>query len=467
MPHSNNRDQQYTSVRRVLWSVLTANLVITALKITLGIITGALAVVADGFHSLIDSSSNLIGLAAVRLAAQPPDERHPYGYQKYETLGALAIGGLLLVAVWEIIQNVIERLFNGSEPEITWFTLGLMILTFPVNLGVVILETRAGKRLNSKILLADAAHTRTDLYVTLSVIVSMVGVWLGWVWLDLVIAAGVVIIILRAAFNILRDSAAALTDVIGIDPGQIEEIACTVPGVRYVHNIRSRGSSDAIFVDLHVKVDPVMSTSQAHAVASEVERCIQLGIPQVIDAVVHIEPARIDESTDWEKISYGLRQIADGMGLGLHDLNVHVNPEGNQIIEVHIEFGGEQTLGEAHQLADEFEQRSKNYWPQAVQVITHLEPLATQIQFDETVEDFNLSKKISTLLEKHGDVDRILEIYSRDANGHKYVNITVCMPPDTDLADAHAKVEQIERTLLVMFPEIHRVILHVEPTPSS
>jgi len=292
----------------------------------------------------------------------------------------------------------------------------------------------------------------------------MAGVWLGWAWLDLVIATGVVILILRAAFGILKESAASLTDVIGVEPNQIEDIACDVPGVRFVHNIRSRGSSDAIFVDLHVKVDPAMSTSRAHAVASEVEHRIQVAIPQVVDAVVHIEPARFEESSDWEKISYGLSQIADGMGLGLHDLNVHVNPDGNHIIEVHIEFEGNLTLGEAHQVADKFENRSKNYWPQASQVITHLEPLAANIQLNDAVEDSDLSQKISTLLTKHSAVEQIAEINSRDVNGHKYVNIIVCMPPETDLSDAHAEVEQIERTLLVMFPEIHRVILHVEPT---
>lgn len=93
-PHASS----YPEVRRILWAVLIANLTITALKIALGLWVGALAVVADGFHSLVDSSSNIIGLAALRLANRPADARHPYGYQRYETLGALMIGGRLLAA---------------------------------------------------------------------------------------------------------------------------------------------------------------------------------------------------------------------------------------------------------------------------------------------------------------------------------------------------------------------------------
>ena len=131
---------------------------ITLLKITLGLVTGALVVIADGFHSLVDSSSNLIGLTAIKLAERAPDDRHPYGYQRYETLGALAIGGLLIAAAWEIIQSVFDRFIQGAETEITMLTVVLMAITFPINLGIVIYETRAGKRLNSAILLADATH---------------------------------------------------------------------------------------------------------------------------------------------------------------------------------------------------------------------------------------------------------------------------------------------------------------------
>ena len=349
------REEHYKPVKRVLWAVLIANLMITAVKIILGAITGSLAVVADGFHSMVDSSSNLIGLAAIRLAGQPADDRYPYGYQRFETIGALGIGGLLLVAAWEIVKSVFEGFAEGAQPEINGMTFGIIALTFIVNLGVVILETRAGKRFGSQILLADAAHTRTDLFVTGSVIASLVGIWLGWNWLDLVVAGVVVVLILRAAVGILRDAGGSLADVVRVDPEVVVREAMNVPGVRYVHNVRSRGNSDAVFADLHVKVDPAMSTSQAHAVASEVERRVSANIPTIVDAIVHIEPAYQERSNVGEQIAYGLRQIAEGLGLSLHDLHIHVDPEGDYSIELDLEIGGENSLLEAHNLADEFE----------------------------------------------------------------------------------------------------------------
>ncbi|MCI0540136.1 MAG: cation diffusion facilitator family transporter, partial [Verrucomicrobiales bacterium] len=211
-------DTSYNAVRRVLWAVLAANLAVTLIKIVLGLVTGALAVLADGFHSLVDTSSNLIGLAAIRLARQPADERHPYGYRRYETLGALAIGGLLLVAAWEIGLALVERVVQGTSPQVAPLSLGLLLFTFPVNIAVAVLEARAGRKLNSEILLTDAKHTQTDLYVGASVLVSVFGVWLGFPWLDVLVAAGVIGLIVRAGYSILRDTARWLTDVAAADP---------------------------------------------------------------------------------------------------------------------------------------------------------------------------------------------------------------------------------------------------------
>ncbi|MBN1667820.1 MAG: cation diffusion facilitator family transporter [Anaerolineales bacterium] len=457
-----DKTNNYAAVRRVLLAVLVANLAITAIKIVLGLVTGALAVVADGFHSLVDSSSNLIGLAAIRLASRPADEKHPYGYQRYETLGALAIGGLLLAAAWEIVQAVIERFGSGSQPDLSWLTIGLVALTFPVNLMVVILETRAGKRLKSEILLADATHTRTDLYVTASVLASLVGVWLGWPWLDQIVALGVVVMILRAAFHILRKAAGWLADNVGVDPAEIDAIAHSVPGVRYVHRVRSRGTADTIFADLHVKVDPWMSTSQAHAVASEVERRLKKEVPIIKEALVHIEPAQLDRPGEYERIAIGLRQIADSMGLGTHDLHVHAEQD-HLVIELHLEMPADLTLLQADQLADEFEQRACAFWPQASRVVVHMEPLRNDLLVTEQVRDTAFEELLAARVVAHEGVIQVIEVLALQVDGHKNVIVRPSMAPEVALSIAHARAEEIERDLLLHFNDIHRVTVHVEP----
>ncbi len=277
-------------VTRILWLVLGLNLPVTAVKLAIGFSTGALAVVADGFHSLVDSSSNLVGLAGVWAAARPVDANHPYGHRRFETMATLSIGVLLLAAAWEILRAIVERLTGGPPPEITPTTLLVVALTLPVNLAIVAFETRAGRRLNSQILLADATHTRTDVYVTLGVLASLLGALLGLAWLDMVVAAVVVGVIVRAAWHILRAAALVLTDSAAADPEAVARIALDVPGVRYVHRVRSRGATDDVHLDLHVKVNPAITTTQAHSIASEVERRILTELPRLRRVVVHVEP---------------------------------------------------------------------------------------------------------------------------------------------------------------------------------
>src|SRR5687768_8492161 len=116
--------------------------------------------IADGVHSSLDGTSNIIGLVSNRLAARPPDAEHPYGHRRFETLASMMIGGILLLTGWELIKNSINHLNTRTIPEIGFANFAAMILTILVNITVTTYESRAGKRFNSEFLLADAAHTR-------------------------------------------------------------------------------------------------------------------------------------------------------------------------------------------------------------------------------------------------------------------------------------------------------------------
>ena len=175
-------------IRRVLLIILALNVLITAIKLVIGFATGALSVIADGFHSIIDSSSNVIGLAGLWVASRPPDENHPYGHRRYEAIATLAIGGMLFFVSWEIVEGIIGRLTENTTPDISPLDIVIMAGTFFVNLAVVTYEARQGKALKSDILLADAAHTRTDLFVTVSVVVSLIATRFGLAWVDLLVA---------------------------------------------------------------------------------------------------------------------------------------------------------------------------------------------------------------------------------------------------------------------------------------
>src|SRR5499427_11020464 len=148
---------RYSSVARVLGRVLILNLVVAAAKIVFGYASGAISILSDGFHSLTDASSNVVGLVGVRAAGRPPDADHPYGHRKYETVAAAAVNAFLLLVMIEVLRTAFNNLAGRSpRPQITIASFVVMVVTIVVNLLVVSYESRAAERLASEILLADA-----------------------------------------------------------------------------------------------------------------------------------------------------------------------------------------------------------------------------------------------------------------------------------------------------------------------
>ncbi len=192
------------SVRRVLWIVLVLNVGVAVAKLFVGWLVSSISMVADGFHSLTDGASNVVGLIGLSIADRPPDEDHPYGHRKFETLAALIIGALLSLTAWEVLQSLIHRLREGGEPEVTGLAFAVMIVTIVINIGVTTWEHRAARKYKSIILKADAAHTRSDVFASLAVIASLVAARFGYPQLDLIAAMVIIVMIGYAAF---RDSA--------------------------------------------------------------------------------------------------------------------------------------------------------------------------------------------------------------------------------------------------------------------
>jgi cation diffusion facilitator family transporter len=278
-------------VRFVLVVVLLLNLAVATAKIVLGLLIGSLAVTADGFHSLLDGSSNVIALVGVAVAARPPDPNHAYGHHRYETLASLAVAGLMLLALFGLVQGAWSRLQTGSVPEVVPAAFVVMVLTLAVNIFVTLWERREGRRLSSSLLLADARHTTSDILVSLSVIASLVAVRLGVGWADAGIALLIGAAIAWGAWSIVRDASLVLTDATAGAAAEIAAAVTSVPGVRGTHNIRSRGGEGRVWVDLHIQVDPAMRVDDAHDIASAVAQRVEAQFGDPTDVTVHVEPA--------------------------------------------------------------------------------------------------------------------------------------------------------------------------------
>ncbi len=284
------RSSRTAQVRRVLIGLLIANLGVVGAKFVIGLRTGSLGVLGDAVHSSVDAFNNVLALAVIRVAAREPDEDHPYGHEKFETLGALAIVVFLSITGFELVQQAFTRLLAGGMTiDITAGELGLLVSTLVVNTVVTVYETRRGRELKSDILLADAAHTRADVFITIGVLVGVLAGRYGYAYVDPIMALIIAAVIVVLAYRIVARSVPVLVDQLVTEPHEIQDAAEHVGGVVRAYDIRSRGVRERRFVELTIAVDGTATVEAAHKLADDVERRLRddLGFHEVI---VHVEP---------------------------------------------------------------------------------------------------------------------------------------------------------------------------------
>jgi cation diffusion facilitator family transporter len=280
------------AVRRTLAVVLLLNVVVVAVKLVIGARTGALTVLGAALESSLDLLNNVIGMAVVSLAAQAPDDDHPYGHDKFEAVGTLAIVGFLSISCFELLREGIMQLIRHESPAPPDFVaLVLLAGTALINVFIVWFERRRGRELGSAFLLADAAHTSSDIYVTLLALLSLALARVGRGAWDAPIAIAVALLLARNGYQILRGSLPVLVDQRAVDAEDIRRIVLSLPRVRDVRSIRSRSTpSGLLFAEVTIGVDADTSVADAHAIADAVEARIaeHIGAAEV---TVHVEPS--------------------------------------------------------------------------------------------------------------------------------------------------------------------------------
>ena len=299
-----------SQVRKVLWLTLLLNLFVMILKTIVGMITGSLSLQADALHSVTDSLNNVLGLIANRFSSPQPDREHPYGHQKFEAVGALGISAFLGIACFEILQSAIARIFwdtNSEPPKISITELWLLLIVLGINIFVAFYERNVGKRIGSPILIADAKHTMSDIWVTIIVIAGLIGVWQAealdlpqLLWLDVILAFPVALLVFYSGWEVIRDNLPWLVDEMAIAPETIHNIVMKVPGVVNCHDIASRGMlGKTVFIEMHLIVD-TSDVKTAHQITEQIEDNLEKHFGEV-RALIHVEPP--DYQSD--QISFG------------------------------------------------------------------------------------------------------------------------------------------------------------------
>lgn len=278
-------------VKRVLWVILLANLCVAALKIAVGYIIKSSSLTADGFHSLTDSSSNVVGLIGMYFASQPIDENHPYGHSKFETLAGLFIAIMLFLLGLRIIFSAFSNMFHPAAPVVTTASLIALLITLAINIFIAKYEYKEGKKLSSTILVSDSLHTKSDIFISIGVLFTLLCVKLGVPpIIDSIASLVVSIFIVHAAYEIFAETSGVLVDQAAVAQENVRDIIMSFPQVRDVHKIRSRGCEQNVYIDLHILVEPYMSIENSHTLMHEIEKKLCRDLKKSVQAYIHLEP---------------------------------------------------------------------------------------------------------------------------------------------------------------------------------
>ncbi|MCX5716998.1 MAG: cation diffusion facilitator family transporter, partial [Nitrospirae bacterium] len=235
-----------SQIRRVLLYTLVLNSGVSLAKIIYGYMSNSIAMTSDGFHSFFDGVSNIVGMIGIWIASHPPDENHPYGHKKYETLFTIIIGVMIFVTCFQILKQVYHSIVEYHETEVTGVSFAVMLVTMAVNIFVTIYERKKGIELKSEFLIADAMHTKSDILASLGVIISLIITKSGYRIADTIAGLVIVFLIARIGFEIIKRASDVLVDTICIDTVAIEAVINRVEGVKGCHDIRTRGTEHSI-----------------------------------------------------------------------------------------------------------------------------------------------------------------------------------------------------------------------------
>ncbi len=469
-----------------------AGVALTGLKVTVGLLSGSLGILAEAAHSGLDLVASLMTLLAVRLADRPADASHPYGHGKVENLSAfLEAGLLLLTAAWVGYEAVSRLVSHAVHVDASGWAFGVMSISILIDVARSGALRRAARQHHSQALEADALHFSTDIWSSAAVLVGLLAVRVGdwthwpgpWEQADAIAALGVCAVVIYVGGRMVRETIDALLDrAPEAVADRVAGAARSVPGVVVATPPRLRRVGNKLFADLVLRIPRTASFNDAHAMTEAVERAVQAVVPDTeVDLMLQMEPmAAPDESPDDT-----IRYLAREAGLRVHDVRVTRGAGGDLEADVHVELDPTLSLNGSHAQAEQLEKAARAQVPGLRTLNTHLEVLAPQVEqrVEVTAEQQALVERVCAIA---GDllppdachevrVYRLLPLDAAGGRGKEAGQDTgiydlvlhVSFPGAMSLPAVHERSEDIERALRDAIPDLAHVLIHAEPLESQ
>ncbi len=448
---------------------VAAAVLLTGMKIVVGLLTGSLGILAEAAHSGLDLIAAAMTLIAVSVSSRPADSNHPYGHGKVENLSALLETALLLITcVWIVYEAVRRLFFHDVAVEASAWAFAVMGVSIVIDRSRSRMLKRAAKKHHSQALEADALHFSTDVWSSSVVIAGLILVGLARAlhgpWLakaDAVAALGVSAIVVFVSIGLGKKTIADLLD--GVPATLREDVhrAAHVPGVQEVRQARIRRSGPELFIDLVLIVNRNEAFEKTYDIANAAKAAVRRALNQPeADVIVHVAPGR-DDSDDWVG---QIRSLAARHGLAAHDILIY-DEDGRPALDLHLEIRDAANVGAAHARATEFEEAVRREIPGLGRVVSHLEPVLDKTAADgaDGGKEERVRRIISELAPKMGLRCGPHDIELKTVGGEVVVSFHCTVDAATDLTDAHRFTERFELALRRRAPRLGRVLIHIEP----
>ncbi|MFY9647024.1 MAG: cation diffusion facilitator family transporter [Terriglobales bacterium] len=457
--------------RAVAGNSVLAALVVTGLKVVVGMTTGSLGILSEAAHSGLDLIAAMVTFFSVRVSDKPADADHQYGHGKFENFSAFIETGLLLLTCVWIVYEAFRRLFFHSveiEPTVAAF------LVMAVSMAVDVWRSRALGRIatkyDSQALEADALHFSTDIWSSALVIVGLALVWMGRRyqigWLrqaDPIAALFVAGVVISVSWRLARRTTDALLDAApaGVR-GQIIARVSTVNGVLEVERIRFRKAGSRFFADVSVGLERNFTFQASEQVVANVTERVREILPDA-DVVVHSVP----RARRTENIFDRIRAVATRYNFNVHDVSVQ-DLNGQLHVEQHLELDERLSMKQAHDEVTRLETEMRTEVPEIATILTHIESEPATIETgEEIVREPELEQRLKDIVREFPEVMDVHEFQFKKVRTRLYVSCHCTLPDDMPLSRVHDVQTSLEIRFKHDAPELFRVLIHPEPVTDN
>ncbi|NTU59072.1 MAG: cation-efflux pump [Chlorobiaceae bacterium] len=447
----------------VALSSVSASLLLTVMKIVVGLMTGSIGILSEAAHSAMDFGAAALTWFAVRVSHKPADSKHHYGHTKIESVSALIETGLLFITCFWIIYEATERLISGhSAIKVEWYAIAVIVISIVVDISRSRALKKIARETRSQALEADALHFSSDIISSAVVLVGLGFVAIGIPWADAVAGMLVAVLVARAAWELGKKTIDVLVDAApeGLSE-QIEDIASTVPGVVAIEKMRIKPAGPFVFVDLTITVARTLPHEKVRTICSEVERRVKEELPDS-DITVNARPIVLDSETITERIH------VIGLNHNLHAHNISTNLSGDKKqITFDVEVDSRLTIRDAHNTVSELEKELHREFNGEIDICIHLDPLSHEERSARPIAPEKEGALVDAIRQAAETIPGIVDVHDIRilVTEHEKLCITLhCgFNDDTLLENVHSLTSRLEGLIYHSLPETSRIVVHAEP----